>query len=246
MSPTKINDISQLNLKTKQIALNASGIELFFNFADILNDKEKLYINATPLLKEVKGPNAELKEYFKLKQTRATIEALERFYSTRDDSPVLDKGFYYAKAGRYGGTWIHRRLFLNFARWLSPDFEVICDHLLEQVFEYAEELKPSRQALRKLQAPLNDQIKISLVDTGIKNDKAYMQFNKMIKLMVGAPDDRDTYSVHQLNTATKIVEEYRAMIKYGKMTSLKAMNDILRESELNLAWTPNQKKLEGE
>lgn len=241
MSPTKINDISQLNLKTKQIALNASGIELFFNFADILNNKENVYINATPLLKSVKGQGAELKEYFKLKQTKATISALERFYSTRDDSPVLDKGFYYAKAGRYGGTWIHRRLFLNFARWLSPDFEVICDHILEQVFEYAEELKTSSQVLRKLQRPLNDQIKKHIVDVGLKNESAYMQFNRMIKMMVGATDERDTYTVEQLDAAKRIIEEYRGMIVYGKMTSLKAMNQILIDSPYNLAW----KKTDG-
>lgn len=239
MSPTKVNDISQLTLKTKQIQLNAQGVDLFFNFADVLRDKSNVYINATGLMKSVKGEDREIKDYFRTKQTKSFIAALEKFLISAD-MPGLEKGLYYKKAGRYGGTWIHRKLFLNFARWLSPEFEIICDHILEQVFEYADELSHSRQELRKIQMPLNDVIKELLVDTGIKTESAYTQFAVQIKRFVGAPDERDTYTKHQLDTAKSICGEYRAMMVHGGKVSLREMNLYLKDTELNLAWEPKQ------
>lgn len=239
MTLTQINDVSQLTLKTKQIQLNAQGVELFFNFADVLRDKNNIYINATGLMKSVKGDSREIKDYFRSKQTKNFIAALDKFLISAD-LHYLEKGLYYKKAGRYGGTWLHRKLFLNFARWLSPEFEIICDHILEQVFDYADELRNSRQELRKIQAPLNDIIKKHLVDTGIKNDSAYIQFAVQIKRFVGSPDERDTYTKNQLETAKSICEEYRAMIVHGGKTSLKEMNDYIKDTELNLAWKPKK------
>lgn len=244
MALSETNSITQLTLKTKQIQLNAEGVELFFNFADILKDKDNVYINATGLMKSIEGEERQIQEYFRSTHTQKYISALELFL-IKGNSLNKNKGLFYRKAGRYGGTWIHKKLFLNFARWLSPEFEIICDHLLEQVFEYADELRQSRKILRELQIPLNDVIKKYLVDTGIREESAYIQFAVMIKKMVGAPDERDTYTKHQLDTAQKIIEEYRAMIVHGKKTSLKEMNTYLRGTELNLAWIPKQQLLKG-
>lgn len=237
MSPTKIESVTSLTLKSKQISLSEDGVELLLNFSDVLKDKESVYINATGFMKSVNGESRQMQEYFRSKQTQRYMDALEKFL-IKGNSLNKDKGLYYKKAGRYGGTWIHRKLFLNFARWISPEFEIICDHILEQVFEYADELKNSRQVLRKLQIPLNDVIKSHIVDNGLKDDSAYTQFAVMIKKMVGAPDERDTYTKEQLDAAQRIIEEYRAMIVHGGKTSLKEMNDYLKATELNLAWKP--------
>lgn len=246
------NEISCLTLKTKEIALEVEGANLWIDFAKILKCRDDVYINATPIAKkfnsgvthELKPKNRKynIRDYLKLDQTVRYIEALEHFLN-RADSPQLESktvlakhDLVYKKTGRYGGTWLHRKLFLNFARWLSPEFEIICDQILEQVIMQADELKESRDILRKLQRPLNDVIKQKLVDTGIKNDKAYMQFAVMIRRMIGNPDDRDHYTKTQLNAARQIIEEYRAMIVYGKETSLKEMNKILQPLPMNLAW----------
>ncbi len=245
MSPSKINDITQLTLKTKQIKLETNGVELLFNFAEILNNKEIVYINATTFMKAVKGENRQIQDYFKTKPTKKYIEALEK-YLINDSGHYLEKGLFYKKAGRYGGTWLHRKLFLNFARWLSPEFEIICDQILEQVFSYADELRSSRYILREMQKPLNDIIKEYLVDTGIKGNIAYTQFATQIKRFVGAPDERDTYTVEQLKTARKIMDEYRAMIVHGGKTSLGEMNKYIKDTDLNLAWVPKNKKTKGD
>jgi len=235
MSPTKINSVDSLTLKSRHISLSEEGVNLLLNFADVLKDKENVYINATGFMKSVCNDGRQMQEYFRNKQTQRYMDALEKFLIKGSDLN-MDKGLYYKKVGRYGGTWIHRKLFLNFARWVSPEFEMVCDHILEQIFERAEELKRSRQILREMQMPLNDVIKSHIVDKGLKDDSAYTQFAVMIKRMVGAPDERDTYTKHQLETARRIIEEYRAMIVHGGKTSLREMNQYLHGTELNLAW----------
>ena len=99
MSPTRVNDVSQLTLKTRQIQLNAQGVELFFNFADVLRDKNNVYINATGLMKSVKGESRQIQDYFRNKQTKDFIGALEKFLINAN-MHCLEKGLYYKKAGR--------------------------------------------------------------------------------------------------------------------------------------------------
>ena len=229
------NEISCLTLKTKEIALDVEGTSLWIDFAKLLRHREDFYINATPVIKKFKSRKADIKQYLVLGQTKRYQKALEQFL-TRADSPPLKHGLIYKKAGRYGGTWLHRKLFLNFARWLSPEFEIICDQILEQVITQADELKEGREELRKLQRPLNDMIKTKLVDTGLKDESAYLQFAVMIKRLIGSPDERDTYTKKQLDTAKLIVEEYRAMLVHGNKTSLKEMNAYLKNTPMNLAW----------
>jgi len=263
------NEISCLTLKTKEIALEIEGTNLWIDFAKILKCKDDVYINATPIAqkfkkdydkkvkKEERVRNFNIKNYLNLESTQRYIDELEEIFIVKTDSicqlsgqielkkqpkTILAKhGFIYRKTGRYGGTWLHKRLFLNFARWLSPHFEIMCDQILEQVILQADELKEGRDVLRKLQRPLNDAIKLKIVDTGIKTDSVYMQFAVMIKRLIGCPDERDAYTKTQLDAAKLIIEEYRAMIIHGGKTSLKAMNDYLKETPLNLAW----KKEEG-
>lgn len=176
-----------------------------------------------------------LKDYLRLDSTKRYQEALEKFL-IRANSPPLKHGLIYRRKGRYGGTWLHKKMFLNFARWLSPEFEIICDQILEQVIMQADELKEGRDVLRKLQRPLNDVIKAKLVDTGIKTDAAYMQFAVMIKRLIGQTDERDAYTKTQFETAKLIIEEYRAMIVHGNKKSLQEMNEYLHATPLNLAW----------
>ena len=246
------NEISCLTLKTKEIALDVEGSNLWINFAKILKCRDDVYINATQVAKKFKEkrnsnwgatPQLEfekrqyhLKDYLRLEPTKRYQKALERFLA-RTNSPQLKHGVIYRRAGRYGGTWLHRKMFLNFARWLSPEFEIACDQIIEQVIMQADELKEGRDVLRKLQRPLNDVIKKYFVDTGLKPEPAvYVQFAVMIKRLIGCPDDRDGYTKVQLETARQIIEEYRAMIIHGKKTSLKKMNEYLHGTPLNLAW----------
>lgn len=245
------NEISCLTLKTKEIALDVKGTNLWVDFARILKCKDDVYINATQVVKDYKGGHVRIEDYLKREQTKKYQKALEDVFLIVANPPQLESensktilkkhGFVFRRKGRYGGTWLHRKMFLNFARWLSPEFEVLCDQIIEQVIVQADELRESRLILRELQKPLNDVIKTYLVDTGIKEaPSAYIQFAVMIKRMIGQTDERDYYTKTQLNTARLIIEEYRAMIVHGGKTSLKEMNTYLHGTDLNLAWKKDE------
>lgn len=61
-------------------------------------------------------------EWLRLPDTVAYLEAMER---TCGKIPYVKTSR--ARADRGGGTWLHPKLAVVFARWLSPDFAVWCD-----------------------------------------------------------------------------------------------------------------------
>ncbi|WP_349618085.1 KilA-N domain-containing protein [Azotobacter salinestris] len=61
-------------------------------------------------------------EWLRLPDTVAYLEAMER---TCGKIPYVKTSR--ARADRGGGTWLHPKLAVAFARWLSPDFAVWCD-----------------------------------------------------------------------------------------------------------------------
>jgi len=257
------NEISCLTLKTKEIKLDIDGVQLWIDLAKVFKKNGDPYINVTQIVKDFKStislplklktedfnlgvtPKLEVKkrkyrvqEYLRLESTKRYIVVLEKVLISKK-SYDLKLGLVYKKSGRYGGTWLHRKLFLDFARWLSPEFAVMCDQIMEYLVMHIDELKEGRDVLKKLQRPLNDAIKLKIVDTGIKTDSAYMQFAVMIKRLIGNTDDRDAYTKTQLDAAKLIIEEYRAMIIHGGKTSLKEMNEYMINCSCNLAWRKN-------
>jgi len=55
-------------------------------------------------------------------ETQLYIEALASALNTRDSGDLIR-----SRRGRNGGTWLHPKLAVAFARWLSADFAVWCD-----------------------------------------------------------------------------------------------------------------------
>lgn len=64
-------------------------------------------------------------EWTRLPSTIEYISALENKYG---NIPYLE-----AKRGRSGGTWLHPKLAVTFARWCSVDFAIWCDEQIEQI-----------------------------------------------------------------------------------------------------------------
>lgn len=71
-----------------------------------------------------KRPN----EWLRLPDTVAYLEAMER---TCGKIPYVKTSR--ARADRGGGTWLHPKLAVAFARWLSPDFAVWCDMQIDRL-----------------------------------------------------------------------------------------------------------------
>jgi hypothetical protein len=65
-------------------------------------------------------------EWLRLPETVAYLAAFDRAMgSTSGEIPYVKTSR--ARKDRGGGTWLHPKLAVPFARWLSPDFAVWCD-----------------------------------------------------------------------------------------------------------------------
>ncbi len=49
--------------------------------------------------------------------------------------------------------WIHKKLIIAFARWLSSDFAVWCDMTIEQILSQTSSVQPQTQTSQNLQLP---------------------------------------------------------------------------------------------
>jgi hypothetical protein len=107
------------------------------------------WLNATTIAKSF---NKLAADYLRLDSTKEYIEALQENLFPADDSnmgnPILENNqLVIVKNGAPetgGGTWLHPKLAVNFARWLSAKFAVWCDLQIEKL------LQPKPNALRSL------------------------------------------------------------------------------------------------
>ena len=66
--------------------------------------------------------------WIKTNETKDYIAALGRHLNTSKKRDLIK-----ARRGRHGGTWLHPRLAVAFARWCSPDFAVWCDLQIDSI-----------------------------------------------------------------------------------------------------------------
>jgi hypothetical protein len=112
--------------------------EIFFNY---LNGS--VYLNATKTAKQFKK---RLDKWKESPQTIEYIDALSRspFSGERDLIIVRQGG-----KPQEQGTWIHKKLIILFARWLSPDFAVWCDFQIEEILNSKTSSEPDLDQIRK-------------------------------------------------------------------------------------------------
>ncbi|ELE6506814.1 KilA-N domain-containing protein [Pseudomonas aeruginosa] len=77
------------------------------------------WINATDI---AATHGMRLDNWLRNKETEAYIKALARHLNTSDSRDLIR-----GQRGRGGGTWLHPKLAVAFARWISPDFAVWAD-----------------------------------------------------------------------------------------------------------------------
>ncbi|EJF07564.1 KilA-N domain-containing protein [Thiovulum sp. ES] len=123
------------------ITRNYNNIEVVFG------NSESIYINATQIAKQF---NKQSNDWLRLKDTKAYIEALSRNGNSRfGDLVAVRKG---GNDKNAQGTWIHKKLIIAFARWLSPEFAVWCDQQIEEILSQNQPFKseiPDLDYLRK-------------------------------------------------------------------------------------------------
>ena len=108
-------------------------------------------INATMLCK-AHGKKL-LGHYNENKQTKEYLSEL----SLNIGIPIIE--LFVTTAGKYGGTWVHRKVFIHLAQWLSPSFAVQVSNWVDELFitgkvELGKE-KSSEELDNKLQEQIN-------------------------------------------------------------------------------------------
>jgi len=107
------------------ITKNFNGFAIDFS----TNSETELYLNATQIAKQF---NKQASKWLENKDTKEYIEAIYRKQNfANGDLVVIKQG----GNPQEQGTWIHKKLIIAFARWLSPDFAVWCDMQIEDILK---------------------------------------------------------------------------------------------------------------
>ena len=83
------------------------------------------WINATDIAKR---HGKRLDHWLENTETQRYMESLARHLNTPDSGYLIR-----AKRGRGGGTWLHPKLAVAFARWIDVDFGVWADMLIDDI-----------------------------------------------------------------------------------------------------------------
>lgn len=98
--------------------------------------------------------------WLKTAETQSYIAAL------CDISNTPEKGYLKTKRGAGGGTWLHPKLAVNFARWLDPRFAVWCDLQIDELLRGKTNWIGSRHQASASFRLMSDMLKLSREDAG--------------------------------------------------------------------------------
>lgn len=102
------------------------------------------YLNATAVALHF---GKRVKDFIKTEQNQEYIAALAESLSNGRKIPLEQNQLVIVKNGSSqngGGTWLHPKLAIHFARWLDPKFAVWCDEQIEQLLSGSLQPKPTK------------------------------------------------------------------------------------------------------
>ena len=147
----KTNQIMKRPLGTFSVSQRTK--DGMFNATDLLKQWNSLVGNNILDTQKIGYVKKDLDDFFNNKNTKEFIEALieeENLHS--GNLPYIKSK---ARADRGGGTWMHPILFVKFAMWLNPTFEVkvikfVYDRMLEYRNEAGESYKELSGAMKRI------------------------------------------------------------------------------------------------
>ena len=154
------------------------------------------YFSATTLLNSwndnKKGKPLQLGSY---KTNKSTIDFIEQLKKEGIESPSI------TGKGRYTGTWLHPKLFIDFAMWVSVEFKsVVIDYVLDGL------IKSRHEAGDYYNEMCAEILKSHLKYFGTKpNPKLYIEEARRIKSILTVSNlKRNDMSERQLNAVTQL------------------------------------------
>ncbi|MDK4629320.1 KilA-N domain-containing protein [Kingella kingae] len=106
------------------------------------------FLNATQIASHF---GKQTKDYLKTQPTQQYIAALAESLSNRSKILVDKNQLVIIKNGSSrngGGTWLHPKLAIHFARWLDPKFAVWCDEQIEQIISGSLQSSPHQNTVQ--------------------------------------------------------------------------------------------------
>lgn len=174
-------------------------IKADFNGTNVLF-KNDGYLNATSI---AKGFGKQPKDYLKTEQTKAYIKALAKNISTRTKILVKENQLVSVKnGGDDRGTWLHPKLAVHFARWLSAEFAVWCDEQIEKILHGNKTEQPKLDDLSTSddRVPLRQAVSKLVSEKGLLYPYAYNIVNDRM-----GTEHIDEMTVSQVEKATDFV-----------------------------------------
>ncbi len=107
------------------------------------------FINATAIAKRF---NKSPKDYLKSKRTQDYIQSIRRILLLEQNQLVIIKN---GGNPQEVGTWLHPKLAIDFARWLSSDFAVWCDLQIEKILHVNTEFDMFSEFIKPITEPID-------------------------------------------------------------------------------------------
>src|SRR5690606_7775405 len=163
---------------------------------------------------EKSGQQKDIAHYFENKSTNEFINALLIDQNSNSRNSVVLKS-----AGRYGGTWMHPYLFIDFAMWLNPAFKLqVIKFVYDQLIED-----------RKLAGDYYNKLCSSLSRF---QDTDYREVGKILNLIVfneHKSERRNSATPEQQSDLQLLTRDLNNYIELGFINSYKQFKQIARK-----------------
>ena len=196
----------QVVQRTKDGMFNATALIKQWNEHAFLNREN------SPYLKQ-----KDLKEFFYNKGTQEFINALIEEENLNTQNPA-----YLKSRGKNGGTWLHPILFIKFAMWLNPRFEVqVIKFVYDQMIQYRNEAGDAYRELSAAVATIVPGSEMKSKMRKIGEALNWIIFNAHEKMMRNKRGDEDKQKelwMFEKKVATLInegfIKNYKHLIAY--------------------------------
>lgn len=153
-------------------------------------------------------------EWLRLPETEEYLAALE---STYGKIPHVKTSR--ARVDRGGGTWLHPKLAVPFARWLDARFAVWCDQQIDRLIRGDLDVRHARHQAASSFRLMSDVLKLSRAEAGAETRPHHYAnearlINWALKGEFG-PLDRDSLSFGQLDQLARLEVQNARLIAAG-------------------------------
>jgi hypothetical protein len=180
----------------------------------IFSNTDSIYINATEIAKHF---NKQPSDWLRTKDTKLYLNAFSQTGNIPfGDLVVVRKG---GNDKSLTGTWIHKKLIIAFARWLSPDFAVWCDETIEEILS------------QKFFPQISLKEKLELEFVGAKNTIEILRVNEASKIgmieTIHKKFDLETSYLPKYSDENHAVALTVLLKKFGVKMSAQKFNKLL-------------------